>query len=148
MEPAMYPIPAISGAKKMPKPEQSPAPKMSLSEIITPTLDAPVVPSVTPPVAPAEVIAKAYQKSVRSPVDPQKVLKVVVDGTALRKGPGTVFPKIIKLKKGAELEFVRRTKIKLNNKNWLMVKRGNRSAYVWEGVVKWAEARPKEMGSK
>ena len=148
MEPAMYPAPAISGAKTMPKPEPSSAPKMAIPEITTPTLDAPVVPSVTPPVAPAEVMAKAYPKSVRSPVDPKKVLKVVVDGIALRKGPGTVFPKIIKLKKGAELEFVRRTKIKLNNKNWLVVKRGNRSAYVWEGVVQWAEARPTEMGSK
>ena len=144
----MYPPPAISEAKTMLKSEQTLAPKMAIPEITTPYLDAPVVPSVTPPVAPAEVMAKAYPKSVRSPVDPKKVLKVVVDGIALRKGPGTVFPEIIKLKKGAELEFVRRTKIKLNNKNWLMVKRGNRSAFVWEGVVQWAEARPTEMGSK
>tara|TARA_B110000438_G_scaffold37019_1_gene36826 strand:+ start:213 stop:494 length:282 start_codon:yes stop_codon:yes gene_type:complete len=93
-------------------------------------------------------MAKSSPKSVRPPVDPQKILKVVVDGVSLRKGPGTVFPKIIKLKKGAELEFVRRTNIELNNKNWLMVKRGNRSAYVWEGVVQWAEARPTGMESK
>ena len=121
---------------------------MAMPEITTPTLDAPVVPSVTPPVAPAEVMTKATPKSVSSLIDPKKILKVVVDGIVLRKGPGTVFPKIIKLKKGAELEFVRRTKIKLNNKNWLMVKRGNRSAFVWEGVVQWAEAHPTEMGSK
>ena len=148
--PAMAPAsaPAISGAKTMVTPEPSPAPKIEMPEISTPVLDPPVVPPVTPPVAPAEVMAKSSPKSVRPPVDPQKILKVVVDGVSLRKGPGTVFPKIIKLKKGAELEFVRRTNIKLNNKNWLMVKRGNRSAYVWEGVVQWAEARPTDMKNK
>ena len=148
--PSMAPAsaPAISGAKTMVTPEPSPAPKIEMPEISTPVLDPPVVPPVTPPVGPAEVIAKASPKSVRPPVDPQKILKVVVDGVSLRKGPGTVFPKIIKLKKGAELEFVRRTNIELNNKNWLMVKRGNRSAYVWEGVVQWAEARPTDMKNK
>ncbi|MDC0946359.1 hypothetical protein OAS18_02425 [Nitrospinaceae bacterium] len=148
--PAMAPAsaPAISEAKTMVTPEPSPAPKIEMPEISTPVLDPPVVPPVTPPVAPAEVMAKASPKSARPPVDPQKILKVVIDGVSLRKGPGTVFPKIIKLKKGAELEFVRRTNIKLNNKNWLMVKRGNRSAYVWEGVVQWAEARPTDMENK
>ena len=140
--------PAIFRTKTMVKPEPSPVPKISIPKITTPVLDAPVVPSITPPVAPDEVMAKASPKSVRPPVDPKKILKVVVDGVSLRKGPGTVFPKIIKLKKGAELEFVRRTNIKLNNKNWLVVKRGNRSAYVWEGVVQWAEARPSKMESK
>ena len=148
--PAMAPAsaPAISGAKTMVTPEPSPAPKIEMPEISTPALDPPVVPPVTPPVVPAEVMAKSSPKSVRPPVDPQKILKVVVDGVSLRKGPGTVFPKIIKLKKGAELEFVRRTNIELNNKNWLMVKRGNRSAYVWEGVVQWAEGRPTDMKNK
>ena len=148
--PAMAPAsaPAISGAKTMVTPEPNPAPKIEIPEISTPVLDPPVVPPLTPPVVPAEVMAKSSPKSVRLPVDPQKILKVVVDGVSLRKGPGTVFPKIIKLKKGAELEFVRRTNIELNNKNWLMVKRGNRSAYVWEGVVQWAEARPTDMKNK
>ena len=148
--PAMAPAsaPAISGAKTMVIPEPNPAPKIEIPEISTPVLDPPVVPPLTPPVVTAEVMAKSSPKSVRPPVDPQKILKVVVDGVSLRKGPGTVFPKIIKLKKGAELEFVRRTNIKLNNKNWLMVKRGNRSAYVWEGVVQWAEVRPTNMKNK
>ena len=148
--PAMGPAsaPAISGAKTMVRPVPNPAPIIEIPEISTPVLDPPVVPPLTPPVVPAEVMAKSSPKSVRPPVDPQKILKVVVDGVSLRKGPGTVFPKIIKLKKGAELEFVRRTNIKLNNKNWLMVKRGNRSAYVWEGVVQWAEVRPTNMKNK
>jgi hypothetical protein len=148
--PAMAPPPApeISGARTMAKPEPSPAPTIAMPEITTPVLDSPVVPSATPPVAPAEVMAKASPKSVRPPVDPKKILKVVVDGVSLRKGPGTVFPKIIKLNKGAELEFVRRTNITLNDKNWLVVKRGNRSAYVWEGVVQWAQAHSTNMENK
>ena len=72
-------------------------------------------------------------------------LKVTVNGVALRKGPGTVFKKIISLEKGARVEFVRRTNIEFNNKNWLVVKRGNRSAYIWEGLVQWAEARPAKI---
>ena len=148
--PAMAPAsaPAISGAKTMVTPEPNPAPKIKIPEISTPVLDPPVVPPLTPPVVPAEVMAKSSPKSVRPPVDPQKILKVVVDGVSLRKGPGTVFPKIIKLKKGAELEFVRRTNIKLNNKNWLVVRHKNRSGYIWEGVVQWAEVRPTNMKNK
>jgi hypothetical protein len=142
------PAPEISGARTMENPKPSPAPTIAMPEITTPVLDSPVVPPATPPVAPAKVMAKASPKSVRPPVDPKKILKVVVDGVSLRKGPGTVFPKIIKLKKGAELEFVRRTNITLNDKNWLVVKRGNRSAYVWEGVVQWAQARPTKMANK
>ena len=68
-------------------------------------------------------------------VDPKKLLKVIVDGAALRKGPGTVFPQIVKLNMGVELEFLRRTNIEFNNKSWIVVKHGNRSAYIWEGVV-------------
>lgn len=135
---APAPVPEISGARTMVKPKPSPAPTIAMPEITTPVLDPPVVAPVTPPAAPAEVMAKSSPKNIRPPVDPKKILKVVVDGVSLRKGPGTVFPKIIKLKKGAELEFVRRTNITLNDKNWLVVKRGNRSAYVWEGVVQWA----------
>jgi len=138
-------MPEISGARTMEKAE---APPISAPSISTPILEKPVVPPPTPPVAPAEVTKKAPPKMVRPPVDPKKVLKVMVDGVALRKGPGTVFPKIIKLKKGAEIEFVRRTNIKFNSKNWLVVKRGNRSAYIWEGVVQWAEARPTKMETK
>ncbi|MBC8283004.1 MAG: hypothetical protein H8E32_04265 [Nitrospinae bacterium] len=128
----------ISGARTMKKME---IPSIAMPEISTPVPQQPAVPSPTPPVAPAEVMAKVMPEVVRPPVDPKKLLKVMLDGVALRKGPGTVFPKIISLKKGAEVEFVRRTNIKLNNKNWLVVKRGNRSAYIWEGVVQWAHQR-------
>ena len=134
-------MPNVSGAQTMAK---TTAPPIAIPEISTPSLEQPVVATPTPPVPPAEVMAKVSREPVRPPVDPKKLLKVVVDGVALRKGPGTVFPKIINLKKGAELEFVRRTNIELNNKNWLVVKRGNRSAYVWEGVVQWNQPRSSE----
>ena len=81
-------------------------------------------------------------------VDSKKILKVIVDGAALRKGPGTVFPQIVKLNKGVELEFIRRTNIEFNNKSWLVVKHGNRSAYIWEGVVQWEKAQPAKLGTK
>jgi hypothetical protein len=81
-------------------------------------------------------------------VDPKKFLKVIVDGAALRKGPGTVFPQIAKLGEGVELEFIRRTNIEFNNKSWLVVKRGNRSAYIWEGVVQWVKTQPANMETK
>ena len=81
-------------------------------------------------------------------VDPKKLLKVIVDGAALRKGPGTVFPQIVKLNMGVELEFLRRTNIEFNNKNWIFVKHGTRSAYIWEGVVQWEKAQPAKSGTK
>ena len=81
-------------------------------------------------------------------VGPKKFLKVIVDGAALRKGPGTVFPQIVKLNKGVELEFIRRTNISFNNKSWLVVKYGNRSAYIWEGVVQSEKDQPTKLGTK
>ena len=99
-----------------------------------PTPTPPIIKSATPP------------NSML--VDPKKFLKVIVDGAALRKGPGTVFPQIVKLGEGVKLEFIRRTNIEFNNKSWLVVKRGNRSAYIWEGVVQWAKTQPANMGTK
>jgi len=69
---------------------------------------------------------------------PGKNLMVMTDGVALKKGPGTVFPNITKLRRGEEVRFMRRTNIMFNNRNWLVVKYKNRSGYIWEGVVKWA----------
>jgi len=97
----------------------------------------PIAPTTTSVATPNSII-----------VGPQKFLKVIVDGAALRKGPGTVFPQILKLNKGVELEFIRRTNIEFNNKNWLVVKHGNRSAYIWEGVVQPEKAHPAKSGAK
>ena len=45
----------------------------------------------------------------------------MTDGVKLKKGPGSVFPNITKLRKGEEVNFVRRTNIEFNKKNWLVV---------------------------
>ena len=125
----------ISGAKTIEKTEVS---SITMPEISSPIVEQPVVNPPKQPIPPAGIMTKTSSETVRFQGNPKKLLKVVVDGVALRKGPGTVFPKITNLNKGAEIEFVRRTKIEFNNKNWLVVKRGNRSAYIWEGVVQWA----------
>jgi len=63
----------------------------------------------------------------------------MTDGVELKKGPGTVFSGIAKLRKGEEVSFLRRTNIEFNHKNWLVVKHKNRSGYIWEGVVQWSQ---------
>lgn len=136
-KPAAPPPPAVVlGARSMPVAKPSSPPVISMPE-----MKGPEAPSVAPPTPPAEVMAKADPAPEKKlpPTDPRKALKVMVDGVALKKGPGTVFPDVAKLKKGEELEFVRRTNIEFNHKNWLVVKKGNRSAYIWEGVVQWAQ---------
>jgi hypothetical protein len=127
----------FSGTKVMDKAEVS---SITIPEISSATLKQPVVNPPKPPIPPTGIMAKNSNENARLPGNSKKLLKVVVDGVALRKGPGTVFPKIINLNKGAKIEFVRRTNIEFNNKNWLVVKRGNRSAYIWEGVVEWAHS--------
>jgi len=84
----------------------------------------------------------APQKLPMVEATPGKLLRIMTDGVELKKGPGTVFPNIAKLRKGEEVNFVRRTNIELNNKNWLVVKHNNRSGYIWEGVVQWSGDAP------
>ena len=108
---------------------------------------APLPPFTQKPTPTPQIIKSAAPPNSML-VDPKKFLKVLVDGAALRKGPGTVFPQIAKLSEGVELEFIRRTNIEFNNKSWLVVKRGNRSAYIWEGVVKWVKTQPANMETK
>jgi len=94
-------------------------------------------PSMTPVEMPMEESAPEKPPMAESP--PGKSLMVMTNGVALKKGPGTIFPNITKLRKGEEVRFVRRTKIEFNNRNWLVVKYKNRSGYIWEGVVKWSQ---------
>jgi uncharacterized protein YgiM (DUF1202 family) len=81
----------------------------------------------------------APEKPPMAESPPGKNLMVMTNGVGLKKGPGTIFSNITKLRKGEEVRFVRRTNIEFNNRNWLVVKYKNRSGYIWEGVVKWAE---------
>ena len=92
-----------------------------------------------PPLVEMAKPAAKEQSAIES--SPGKHLIVVTDGVELKKGPGTIFPNITKLRKGEEVSFVRRTNIEFNNKNWLVVKHKNRSGYIWEGVVQWAAER-------
>jgi hypothetical protein len=62
-------------------------------------------------------------------------LKVLRDGTALKKGPATNFPDGATLNKGDRVLLVRRTKIEFNKKFWLMVKHKGQRGYIWEGLV-------------
>ena len=130
----------ISSAKTIDKTEIS---SITMPETSFPIPKQPVVNPPEPPIPSAAIMAKNSSEIERSSGNSEKLLKVVVDGVALRKGPGTVFPKITNLNKGAEIEFVRRTNIEFNNKNWLVVKRGTRSAYIWEGVVQWVHPSKK-----
>jgi len=90
--------------------------------------------------APVKTVVEkpAPQKLPEVELTPGKRLRVMTDGVELKKGPGTVFPNITKLRKGEEVNFVRRTNIEFNKKNWLVVKYKDRSGYIWEGVVQWA----------
>ena len=130
----------ISSAKTIDKTEIS---SITMPETSLPIPKQPVVNPPEPPIPSAAIMAKNSSEIERSSGNSERLLKVVVDGVALRKGPGTVFPKITNLNKGAEIEFVRRTNIEFNNKNWLVVKRGTRSAYIWEGVVQWVHPSKK-----
>ena len=111
---------------------------------LTPTFSAPVP---TPPQKPQQPV-KIPQPTMKESV-PQKLpivepssgkrLRIMTDGVELKKGPGTVFSHIAKLRRGEEVSFLRRTNIETNNKNWLFVKHNNRSGYIWEGMVQWSQ---------
>ena len=89
---------------------------------------------------PVKIAVPAQKKLPKVKPNPGKRLMVMTNGVELKKGPGKVFSNITKLHKGEEVNFVRRTSIKFNNKNWLVVKHKNRSGYVWEGLVRWTES--------
>ena len=94
-----------------------------------------------PPPVKTVVKEPMQQKLSEVKMTPGKRLRVMTDGVELKKGPGSVFNNITKLRKGEEVNFVRRTNIEFNNKNWLVVQHKNRSGYIWEGVVQWAAER-------
>ena len=108
----------------------------------------PPIPSFTQKPIPTPAIIKSIATPNSMLANSKKFVKVIVDGAALRKGPGTIFPQITKLGEGVELEFIRRTNIEFNNKSWLVVKRGNRSAYIWEGVVQPKNTQPADIATK
>ena len=66
----------------------------------------------------------------------EKYLEVTGRGVRLRKGPSVKFPVVGKADRGERLLFVRRTDVTWNGKAWVVVKKGDDLAYVWEGLVK------------
>jgi hypothetical protein len=114
-------------------PSASPQKSMIKKPVIAPITRPEAPQEIEPPMAMKEPTAK---KPPRHKLPPGKRLTIIADGVALKKGPGTVFPNITKLRKGEEVDFVRRTNIEFNKMYWLMVKHKNRFGYIWEGVVK------------
>lgn len=60
----------------------------------------------------------------------------LVDAVALKKSPDASSPQIATVNKGDKLALVGRTTILYNDKPWLIVKKGNLTAFVWEPLVK------------
>lgn len=96
------------------------------------------VPANVPKPSPPVVAATPQPPKVDSPEPAtlKQYVRVLIDGVSLKQGPGAVFPEFKKVNKGDRLVFVRRTTVLFNEKAWLVVKSGDRLAYVWEGLVK------------
>jgi len=117
-------------------PVEPPPPTLSVPTPESPK-QVPIPQAAEPP--PVKMAESAPQKLPMTEASSGKHLTVMTDGVELKKGPGTVFPGIAKLRKGEEVSFLRRTNIEFNHKNWLVVKHKNRSGYIWEGVVQWSQ---------
>ena len=136
-------VASLSEAPSLTPPTLSmPTPIPQPQEIRTPA-PVPQPGMIEPPQVEMAMKESAPEKPPMAESSPGKSLMVMTNGVALKKGPGTVFPNITKLRKGEEVSFVRRTNIEFNNRNWLVVKYKNRSGYIWEGVVKWSGDSPK-----
>jgi len=135
-------VASLSEAPSLTPPTLSmPTPIPQPQEIRTPA-PVPQPGMIEPPQVEMAMKESAPEKPPMAESSPGKSLMVMTNGVALKKGPGTVFPNITKLRKGEEVSFVRRTNIEFNNRNWLVVKYKNRSGYIWEGVVKWSGDSP------
>ena len=91
------------------------------------------VPAPRPPVAVETPLPPKVESP--APVNLEQYVRVRIDGVSLKEGPGAVFPEIQKVNKGDRLVFVRKTTVLFHDKAWLVVKSGDRLAYVWEGLV-------------
>ena len=130
--------PQVASLSGMPTPPALSMPTLSEPQQAPAPAPVPQPGIVEPPSVEMPMQESAPEKLLMAESSPGKNLMVMTDGVALKKGPGTVFPNITKLRRGEEVRFMRRTNIMFNNRNWLVVKYKNRSGYIWEGVVKWA----------
>jgi hypothetical protein len=138
--PPPVPQPATPQVASLPETMTSPAPSVPMTsqpeKVLTPE---PISPPDMAEVGDLAMKEPDKPKPSFAELPPGKRLTIMTDGVALKKGPGTVFPNITKLRKGEEVGFVRRTSIEINKMNWLVVKYKNRTGYIWEGVLKWSE---------
>ena len=72
----------------------------------------------------------------KMPASEEKYVEVTGRVVRLRKGPSIQFPVVGKINRGERLLFVRRTNVIWNGKAWIVIKKEDDLAYVWEGLVK------------
>ncbi len=72
----------------------------------------------------------------KMPAPAEKYVEVTGRVVRLRKGPSIQFPVVGKINRGERLLFVRRTDVIWNGKAWIVIKKEDDLAYVWEGLVK------------
>ncbi|MFQ5449473.1 MAG: hypothetical protein ACE5E9_02535 [Nitrospinaceae bacterium] len=145
--PPQKPIPPRINIPQPPgAPESQSTEKPELARLNGP--DAPAAAKVPPPPPPPipETIHKPAVPKIVQPSGTQaekspspsekKYVRVLIDGVSLKKGPGAVFPEVEKVNKGQKLLLIRKTKVAFDGKVWLVVKTGDRLAYIWGGLVK------------
>ncbi len=112
---------AVASAKTdtLSTPDPLPATPLNANPLPLPTEEAKALAPTTEPSAPLE-----------------KYVEVTGRGVRLRKGPSTKFPVVGKVNAGERLLFVRRTDVMFHGKAWIVIKKENALAYVWEGLVK------------
>ena len=134
--------PAVASSQKIENPEVARLEVPQAPEVVKPPRPAPVpenIPKPNPPVA-VETPAPPRVESPE-PASLEQYVRVLIDDVSLKQGPGAVFPEMKKVNKGDRLAFVRRTTVLFNDKAWLVVKSGDRLAYVWEGLVELESRR-------
>lgn len=62
-----------------------------------------------------------------------------MNGMAIKKGPGTIFPDMMTVNQNDRLQVVRNSSVMLDDKPWLVVRNQGKLGYVWSGLVKKIE---------
>ena len=115
------------------------------TEVASGNTDLPPVPDPLPappvkdrpqtlPTQKEQVFAPTAESPRVAPIE--KYVEVKGNGVRLRKGPSVQFPVVGKVKSGERLVFVRRTDVMYKGKAWIVIKKEEDLAYVWEGLVK------------
>ena len=118
-----------------PSPEvQPPEPAVAPSAPTPGPVSTPTAPATPPPAAPRLEPPDASPPEPAAPISEQ-FATVRLKRLSLRSGPGSRFPKILEAVEGEPLELVRTTRVMLNGKPWVVVRKEGRLAYVWSGFL-------------